>query len=133
MTEVHHIAMVVRDLDEALAAFDRLLGAGGAVDPDPTGRARIAFVRLANCELELVQPLTDDHPMMEFLRTNGPGLHHVALAVDDAGGAAAELARRGAALSPPWVGPGARGSRIGNLAPEALAGARFQIVEPARD
>jgi methylmalonyl-CoA/ethylmalonyl-CoA epimerase len=35
--------------------------------------------------LQLVQPLTPDHPLQAWLARNGPGLHHLCLKVEDVG------------------------------------------------
>jgi len=47
------------------------------------GTVRLTHLDLGNTHLQLVQPLTPDHPLQAWLAKNGPGLHHFCLKVDD--------------------------------------------------
>jgi methylmalonyl-CoA/ethylmalonyl-CoA epimerase len=47
------------------------------------GTVLLTHLDLGNTHLQLVQPLTPDHPLQEWLRRNGPGLHHFCLRVED--------------------------------------------------
>jgi 4-hydroxyphenylpyruvate dioxygenase-like putative hemolysin len=46
-------------------------------DQQVTARARIAWARLGEVELELIEPLDENSVYAQFLREQGPGLHHV--------------------------------------------------------
>jgi 4-hydroxyphenylpyruvate dioxygenase-like putative hemolysin len=46
-------------------------------------RARIAWCRFGNVELELIEPLDQDSAYAEFLRDRGPGIHHLMLGCAD--------------------------------------------------
>ena len=46
---------------------------------------RLTHLDLGNTQLQLVQPLTPDHPLQAWLAKNGPGLHHFCLKVEDVG------------------------------------------------
>ena len=49
------------------------------------GTVRLTHLDLGNTHLQLVEPLTPDHPLQTWLADNGPGLHHFCLKVDDVG------------------------------------------------
>ena len=49
------------------------------------GTVRLTHLDLGNTQLQLVQPLTPDHPLQAWLAKNGPGLHHFCLKVEDVG------------------------------------------------
>ncbi len=49
--------------------------------------------------MELLQPTRADSPVAKFLKTHGPGVHHITLEVDDLDAAIAELERRGGRIA----------------------------------
>jgi methylmalonyl-CoA/ethylmalonyl-CoA epimerase len=49
------------------------------------GTVRLTHLDLGNTHLQLVEPLTTDHPLKAWLAKNGPGLHHFCLKVADVG------------------------------------------------
>jgi methylmalonyl-CoA epimerase len=81
--------------------------------------------------VELLEPLAGDTPVGRFLKRQGPGLHHIALEVDDLASALARCADAG--LKP--LGSGARGgaenSRVAFFHPHDTGGVLLELVEPA--
>jgi len=79
---IHHIAVVVGDLDEALSFYRDALGLElterRVVDAEGV---EIAFLPAGEGEIELLRPLSDEGGVARFLAKRGPGLHHVCLAV----------------------------------------------------
>ena len=106
-----HIAIVVRDIDDALKFYRDQLGLPVVVDEviEDVG-VRLTHLDLGNVHLQLVQPMTADHPLQEHLKTNGEGLHHLCLHVDDVNQTIAELPNHGikAKDQPPHSGPNGR-------------------------
>src|SRR5215216_6325745 len=89
---VHHVAMAVEDLDEAIDSWERLYGAR----VEARGRMEdqgvdAAYLQLGSGRVELVSALGPDTPVGRFLASRGPAMHHVALEVDDLGSAIGEL------------------------------------------
>jgi methylmalonyl-CoA/ethylmalonyl-CoA epimerase len=83
---IDHIGVAVEDLDEALSTYERLFGAEvehRATVPDQGVEA--AAVLLGDGRVELLEPLEGDTPVGRFLAKRGPGMHHVAYAVEDVG------------------------------------------------
>lgn len=87
-----HLAIVVPDTEEALKIWRDKFGFpvlfSQTVNNDST---LLTHLDLGNTHLQLVQPLTDDHPIKEWLEANGPGLHHFCLKVDNVDTAFEEL------------------------------------------
>jgi methylmalonyl-CoA epimerase len=94
ITKFDHIAIVVDDLDAALAHYRQLFDfADGQliyerdyddVDPD-TGKVDVmhfALFPVGEVYLELIEPVSDG-PMKAFLTRTGGGLHHVGITTDD--------------------------------------------------
>ena len=83
-----HLAIAVPDTEEALKLWRDQLGFPLLYSEDVMeGTVRLTHLDLGNTQLQLVQPLTPDHPLQTWLQENGPGLHHFCLNVDDAAAA----------------------------------------------
>jgi methylmalonyl-CoA/ethylmalonyl-CoA epimerase len=81
---VHHVAIVVRSIEDALAFHrDRLGLALETVLEVPDDRVRIAFLGVGESKVELVQPTDDTTGVARFLASRGEGFHHVCYEVDD--------------------------------------------------
>jgi methylmalonyl-CoA/ethylmalonyl-CoA epimerase len=93
-SRVHHVAIVVRDMDAALSVYrDKLGMALDVLLPIPGDGVNIAFLPVGESNIELVEPTDPTTGVARFLESRGEGFHHVCLEVDDV---AAELARLGA-------------------------------------
>ncbi len=79
-----HLAIVVDDTEAALAIWRDRVGLELLFsEVVNNGTIRLTHLDLGNTHLQLVQPLTEDHPLQEWLKAHGPGLHHFCLKVDD--------------------------------------------------
>ena len=70
-----------------------------------------------------------DGLVQRFLDRRGPGLHHVAFAVDAIDAALADLDARGVSLIDREARPGGMGTRIAFLHPSATGGVLVELVE----
>lgn len=78
-----HIAIVVKDTNEALAFYRDVLGFPVLFSEVLEEQSvRLTHLDLGNVQLQLVQPLTEEHPLGEHLRLHGEGLHHLCLRVE---------------------------------------------------
>lgn len=79
-----HLAIVVADTEEALKIWRDKMGLPFLYSEDVNdGTVRLTHLDLGNTQLQLVEPLTPDHPLQDWLKKNGSGLHHFCLKVDD--------------------------------------------------
>ncbi|MCA1689155.1 MAG: methylmalonyl-CoA epimerase [Actinobacteria bacterium] len=86
---------------------------------------------IGESHVELLAPLSEDTPVGRFLARSGPGLHHVAYAVDDVEAALAKLSEDGVRLIDKTSRIGLRGSRVAFLHPAGCSGVLTELVEPA--
>jgi methylmalonyl-CoA/ethylmalonyl-CoA epimerase len=125
-----HLAIVVPDTEAALAVWRDRFGFpvlySEKVNNDT---ALLTHLDLGNTQLQLVEPLTDDSPLWEWLRTNGgPGLHHFCLAVDDAAEALATTASHGLPAGQTQLHQGTQGRRGLFLDKSATQGVTVELI-----
>ncbi|HEY76730.1 MAG TPA: methylmalonyl-CoA epimerase [Thermoflexia bacterium] len=127
---VHHIAIAVRDLDEALAFYRDVL------ELEMTERRRvpqegveIAFLPAGETEIELLQPLNEESGVARFLEKRGEGLHHICLAVPDIEAAMRRLQEAGARVLSETPRVGADGTRYVFIHPKSAHGVLLELYE----
>jgi hypothetical protein len=83
--KIHHLGIVVTDVDDALQALGLDRSAITETVYDPGQKNNLHFIRLAENDLwlELVEPCADDASTARFAKKFGMGLHHLAMASDD--------------------------------------------------
>jgi methylmalonyl-CoA/ethylmalonyl-CoA epimerase len=81
-----HLAIAVPDTEAALKVWRDQFGFQVLSSEEVNNATvRLTHLDLGNTQLQLVQPLTPDHPLQGWLAKNGPGLHHFCLKVADVG------------------------------------------------
>lgn len=86
---------------------------------------------IGESHVELISPLDADSGVAKYLAANGPGLHHVAYAVDDIDATLAKIGAAGIELIDQQPRTGIRASRVAFLHPRSTGGVLTEIVEPA--
>ena len=126
---IHHVGVAVEDLDAAVATYERLFG--GRLEH----RERVedqgveaASMRLGESRVELLAALGEDTPVGKFLAKRGPGMHHIAYAVDDVGAALADLRAAGAELIDVQPRRGMFGLEVAFVHPESVHGVLSEVV-----
>jgi methylmalonyl-CoA/ethylmalonyl-CoA epimerase len=126
---IHHLGVAVADLDEAVATYERLLGAElehRELVPDQGVEA--ASLRVGAGRVELLAPLGEETPVGRFLAKRGPGMHHVAYEVEDVGEALGELSAQGADLIDEQPRQGMFGLEVAFVHPDSMHGVLAEIV-----
>ena len=124
-----HIAIVVPDAEAALVVWRDRLGFKELfrekVNNDST---LLVHIDLGNIQLQLVQPLTPNHSLWEWLDQHGAGLHHLCLAVDEVEKAGMDLADSG--VNPGELNPhqGTQGKRALFLDKATTGGVQVELT-----
>ena len=81
--EVHHVGIVVEDIEKAKNTYQAIFGAQvtGEFDVEVFS-AKVAFLPFKNTYIELVQPIDPENGLGRFLRRGG-GMHHICYEVAD--------------------------------------------------
>lgn len=126
-----HFAIAVPSTEEALKVWRDRLGFPVVCSEVLNGGAvRLTHLDLGNTHLQLVEPLTADHPIRAWLAQNGPGLHHFCFRVDDVGASHAELLAAGLAPATPPPHQGTQGKRALFLLKGPTQGVQVEITGP---
>lgn len=127
--KIDHVGIVVRDIEQALEAYQLALGLPlqGVVDV-PDQQVRVAFLPAGESSIELVQPVTNDSGVARFLEKHGEGFHHLCLEVEDIEATLEQLRAHGVPLIDRQPRPGAHG-RIAFVHPKGMHGVLIELVQ----
>jgi methylmalonyl-CoA/ethylmalonyl-CoA epimerase len=93
--KIHHIAMVVPDINEALTFWQDALGLDlSHVEDVPAQETKVAFLPTGGSEVELVEPTSDTSGMARYMAKRGPGIHHICFEVEGIEGILARAAHQ---------------------------------------
>ena len=131
---LNHVGIATPSIEASVALYRDVLGAthvGDAFDLPAQG-VRVCFVDAPNSQIELIEPLGADSPIVKFLEKNPlGGQHHVCFEVEDIEAARAWFEGKGARI----LGPtriGAHGTPIFFLHPKDMGGTLTEIMESPR-
>jgi methylmalonyl-CoA/ethylmalonyl-CoA epimerase len=80
--KIHHVALIVASIEDALGLWRNLLGLELETIMDiAADKVRIAFLGVGESKIELVQPTDDSTGVARFLASKGEGFHHVCFEV----------------------------------------------------
>lgn len=84
LSKIHHIGIVVRNLEEAYAFYRETLGLPlNKVATIEDQGVKAALLPVGESELELLEPITTDSGVAKFLERKGGGLHHICFETDN--------------------------------------------------
>jgi methylmalonyl-CoA/ethylmalonyl-CoA epimerase len=128
---LNHVGVATPSIEDAVQFWRSAMGATTVHDPFdmPEQGVRVCFVETPNTQIELLEPLGENSPILNFLARNPQGgQHHLAFEVEDI-----ELARRHFAEAGKRIlGPtriGAHGTPVFFLHPKDMGGVLTEIME----
>jgi methylmalonyl-CoA/ethylmalonyl-CoA epimerase len=128
--KIDHIAIAVKNLAEEITRYRDVLGLeflGTEVVPEQ--KVTVAFFKVGDVFLELLEPLTADSPVSAFIEKKGGGLHHLALEVDDIGSAIRGLQEKGVQMLDKEPRLGAHRARIAFAHPKSFSGVLYELKQ----
>ncbi len=129
---IDHVGVAVEDMDGALALYRDSLGMPVAHRETVEQQGvDAALLDIGEGHVELLAPLGPDTPVGKYLAKRGPGIHHVAYAVEDIDAELERLREAGLRLIDETPRVGIRNSRVAFLHPAAVGGVLTEIVQPA--
>jgi methylmalonyl-CoA epimerase len=126
---IHHVAVVVRSIEESTALYADQLGLALETVMDvPDDRVRIAFLGVGESKVELVEPTDDTTGVARFLEARGEGFHHVCFEVENVAETLLRLEIDGVQLIDTQPRKGAEGP-VAFLHPKSCHGVLVELIE----
>jgi methylmalonyl-CoA/ethylmalonyl-CoA epimerase len=129
LQQIDHIGIAVKNLDETVAFYRQVMGLEVSATEVFNGM-KIAFLRIGDSELELLEDLTPDGAISRHVAKRGEGVQHVAYRVDNIEQALQDMRAKGVELIDERPRPGARNARVAFLHPKSTKGVLIEFVEP---
>ena len=126
--KIDHIGIAVKDMDAAIALYEKMGAKFLARETKPDGSTDLAMLELGGNLIEPISPLRDDTKLAKFIQEHGEGLHHVAYDVKNIEGVIAELKAQGFEMIDEKPRPGFGGHLIAFIQPDSTMGMLLELV-----
>ena len=132
--KIDHLGIATGGIDEALKFWQDALGLEHIhTEVVEDQKVRVAMLPIGESRVELLEPISEDSPISNFLEKRGGGLHHVAVRVNDITAALARLKDQGVRLIDESPRIGAEGCLVAFVHPKAAGGVLLELVQTADD
>jgi methylmalonyl-CoA epimerase len=129
---IDHVAIVVADLEAALATYTNTLGFRQLYRETIADQGVEALgIETGDSVIELLRPLADDSPIARFRGEAAGKLHHIAYRVEDIRAELARLKAEGVRLIDDEPRRGAHGNTIAFLHPKSTGGVLTELCQRA--
>ena len=129
IAKIHHVAVIVRDLEASLGLYRDKLGlAVESVMDMEYDHVTIGFLTVGETKVELVQPTDGTTGSARFLESKGEGFHHVCFEVPDIQAALDNLATAGLTLIDTAPRKGGEGP-VAFVHPKSCHGVLVELIE----
>lgn len=125
---IDHVGIAVANLDEAIKYWENVIGLKCYnIEEVKDQKVKTAFFKIGEVKIELLEPTSPESTIASFIEKKGPGVHHIAFAVDDTNEALAEVESKGVRLIDKSARSGAEGLNIGFLHPKSTLGVLTEL------
>lgn len=127
---IDHIGIATSGIAEAAKFYRSSLGLDiGEIEEVPSQKVRVAMLAIGESQIELLEAMSEDSPISRFLAKRGPGIHHIAVRVEDIRVSLADLKQNGARLIDEEPRAGASGCLVAFIHPSSTGGVLIELVQ----
>ena len=120
---IDHIGIAVNSIEESRKFYEEVLELECyKIEEVPDQKVKVAFFKVGEVKIELLEPTCADSPIAKFLEKKGPGIHHIAYFVQNVNEALMVSEAKGVNLIDKKSRKGADGMDIGFLHPKSTEG-----------
>ncbi len=131
--KINHLGIATKGIDEALKFWSDALGLENVhTETVEDQKVRVAMLPIGESRVELLEPTSDDSPISKFLEKRGPGLHHIAVEVEDIEAALVRLKAQGMRLIDETPRIGAEGCLVAFVHPSSANGVLLELVQTVK-
>ncbi|MBV8897055.1 MAG: methylmalonyl-CoA epimerase [Acidobacteriaceae bacterium] len=127
--EIDHLGIAVENIDQALRFYQGALGMQvSSRETVLSERVHVAMLPSGESRIELLEAADADSTIAKFIGRRGPGLHHIALRVNDLAASVEKLKASGAELlNEPRQGAG--GHTYVFVHPSSTGGVLLELIQ----
>ena len=130
LLKVDHIGIATKSIEDGLAVWRDALGLKVDATEEVTEQGvKVCMLAVGDSHVELLEPLGPDTAVGKFLAKRGPGMHHIAIEVEDIHASLAELKNKGARLIDETPRLGAGGCLVAFVHPSSTNGVLLELVQ----
>jgi methylmalonyl-CoA epimerase len=134
MKKISHIGIAVKDLQASVAWYRDVLELEfEGIEEVESEQVRVAFFRIGESRVELLEPMSEQSAIFKFLEKNGEGIHHIAFETERLQERLDGLKAKGIRLIHETPKPGAHHMNIAFLHPKATGGVLMELCEPRQE
>lgn len=128
--KIDHIGIATGGIAEVANFYREALGLNiEDIEEVAEQKVRVAMLPIGESRIELLEPTTSDSPISKFLAKRGPGIHHVAIQVEDIRESLRKMKDEGARLIDEEPRQGAGGCLVAFVHPSSTGGVLVELVE----
>lgn len=133
MKKLSHLGIAVDNLADAVQAFSKVLGGPPSDFEDIADqKVKTAMFDCGDSRVELLEGTAPDSPITKFIQKRGPGIHHMAVQVDDIVRELKRLKDSGINLIDESPRTGAGGVLIAFIHPKSTAGILIELQQKGK-
>ena len=128
--KINHIGIAVKSIEAVFDFYNKDLGLEfeGYETVEEQG-VRVAFFKVGESRIELLEPLNDDSPIAKFIAKKGEGMHHLALGSSKLKLDLINLEESGVKLIDKTPRNGAHHTKIAFLHPKSSKGVLVELTQ----
>ncbi|WP_068473918.1 methylmalonyl-CoA epimerase [Saccharicrinis aurantiacus] len=129
-SHIEHIGIAVKSLEEAIPFYENVFGLECyAVEEVAEQKVKTAFFMVGQTKIELLESTDPEGPIGKFVEKKGPGVHHIAFAVENLAEKLVSIEEAGVKVIDKTPRKGAEGLNIGFLHPKSTFGVLTELCE----
>lgn len=128
--KLSHIGIAVANLTDAVEVFSTVLGnKPKGYEEVADQKIKTAIFATGESRVELLEGTSPESPISKFIEKRGPGIHHLAVQVEDLDKELARLKEAGIKLIDETPRVGAEGALIAFIHPKSTAGILIELLQ----
>jgi len=130
LKKIDHTGIAVNSLTHAVKFYKSLGIEPYAYEEVESQKVKVAFLKVGESNIELLEPTSDDSPIATFLQKKGEGIHHICYEVEDLVSVLKSLKEEGIKLINEEPITGAHGKKVAFVHPKSANGVLTELAQP---
>ncbi|WP_077618717.1 methylmalonyl-CoA epimerase [Bacillus sinesaloumensis] len=128
--KIDHIGIAVSSIEASLPFYTDILNLTlDGIEEVESQKVRVAFIKIGESKLELLEPLSPESPIATFIEKRGEGIHHIALGVTSIEERIQEIKQNGIQMLADEPKLGAAGAKIAFMHPKSTGKVLYELCE----